>query len=439
MPRKVHNALTPLSVKNAKPGRHADGAGLYLLVKESGARFWVFRFMLKGKTRDVGLSRCPEALELLQGRASDLTLAQARDVAAIYRMKVKAGIDPLAERDLKAAEALTAAQAAKVARITFKAVAEGYIGANEGSWRNDKHRQQWRNTLASYAYPIVGDLPVTEVGTAHVLQILEPIWGEKPETASRLRGRLETILDAAKARGYREGENPARWRGHIAQILPARAKLTRGHHPALPYDRVPAFVLALSKRPATAGLVLEFAILTAARTGEVLKATWEEVDLANAIWTVPAARMKAGKEHRVPLSTRAVEILNEMKPLGREYLFAGAKGGKLSSMAMGMLLRRMHECDLKAGGEGWTDPKLKRLATPHGFRSSFRDWADERTAYPHEMKEMALAHTIGNKAEKAYRRGDLFEKRRRLMADWAAYCASDRAAGANVAPIRGAA
>ncbi len=422
MPKKLTNALTPLAVKNAKPGRHADGGGLYLLVKEGGAKSWVFRFMLKGKTRDVGLSRCPEALELLRGRVGDLTLAQARDVAAIYRMKVKLGIDPLAERDLKAAEALAAAQAAKVAGITFKAAAEDYIKANEGSWRNKKHRQQWRNTLATYVYPVVGELPVADVGTAHVLQIIEPIWASKAETASRIRGRIETILDAAKARGYREGENPARWRGHIAQILPARAKLKRGHHPALPYERVPAFFEALAKRQASAGQALEFTVLTAARTSEVLEAKWEEVDLTKAVWIVPAERMKAGKEHRVPLSPRAVEILKVRRALGDDYLFTGKKGGKLSGMAMAMLIRRMHKSDVKAGGQGWIDPRMKRLATPHGFRSSFRDWADERTAYPHEMKEMALAHTIENKAEKAYRRGDLFEKRRSLMADWMAWC-----------------
>ena len=428
MPRKLNNALTPLAAKNAKPGRYADGGGLNLLVKDSGARSWVYRFMLAGKTRDVGLGAA--------AGAGAISLASARDLASALRLKVKAGVDPLAERQQNAAEALASAQAAKVAGVTFKAVAEAYIAANEGSWRNDKHRQQWGNTLASYVYPVMGDLSVAAVGTAHVLQILEPIWRDKPETASRVRGRIETVLDAAKARGYREGENPARWRGHIAQILPARSRLTRGHHPALPYEALPAFFGALRAREATAALALELAILTAARTSEVLKATWDEVDLAKAIWTVPAERMKGGKEHRVPLSARAVEILQTVKPLGSETLFCGNGGGKLSGMAMAMLLRRMHESDLKGGGAGYLDPKTKRLATPHGFRSSFRDWADERTGYPHEMKEMALAHTIGNKAEAAYRRGDMFDKRRRMMADWAAYCASGGAAGAKVTPIR---
>ncbi|WP_426051722.1 tyrosine-type recombinase/integrase [Brevundimonas sp. SL161] len=402
--------MTPLAVKNAKPGRHADGGGLHLLVKESGARSWVYRFMLKGKARDVGLGAAGPG---------GVSLANARDLAAVLRLKVKAGTDPLAERQQQAAEAVAAAQKATIAGITFKAVAERYIAANEGGWRNDKHRQQWRNTLANYVYPVMGDLPVGDIGTAHVLQILEAIWTEKPETASRVRGRIETVLDAAKARGYRDGDNPARWRGHIAQILPARSRLTRGHHRAMPYADVPAFMAKLRDRQATSALALEFVILTAARTNEVLGATWAEVELDKGLWTIPGARMKAGKEHRVPLSPRAGEILQAVKPLGKDSLFPSDVGGKLSSMAMTMLLRRMDaDC------------------TVHGFRSSFRDWAAECTAYAHEVCEMALAHTIGNKSEAAYRRGDLFEKRRRLMGEWAIYCAHDGVAAATVTPIR---
>jgi integrase len=411
MPRKLHNALDAQTVKHAKPGRHADGGGLYLLVKEGGARSWVYRFMLKGKSRDVGLG---------PAGPGGISLAQARDLATALRLKVKAGIDPLEERQRAEAEAKAAEQAAKVAGVTFKAMAETHIAANRDSWRNAKHRQQWENTLKTYAYPVIGDLPVAEVDTPHVLQILEPIWREKTETASRLRGRIETVLDSAKARGYRQGENPARWRGHLAQILPARTKLSRGHHKAMPYDAIPAFVEQLQKREAVAALALEFAILTAARTGEVIGAEWAEVDLAKAVWTVPAERMKAGKEHRVPLSPRAVEILEETKQLGGQHLFPGAQRAKLSSMAMAMLLRRM-----------------KQDVTVHGFRSAFRDWAAECTGYSHEVAEMALAHTIGNAVERAYRRGDLFEKRRRLMADWATYCASGAPAGGKVTPIRG--
>lgn len=411
MPKKLHNELTPLTVKNAKPGRYADGGGLHLLVKESGARSWVYRFMLKGKSRDVGLGTA--------AGPGKISLTDARDAADELRRKVKAGIDPLEERQREAAEAAAAAQAARIAGITFKAVAEDYIASNEENWRNNKHRQQWRNTLSTYVYPAIGELPVAEVGTAHVLKILEPIWKAKPETASRVRGRVEVILDAAKAREYRTGENPARWRGHIAQILPQRSRLTRGHHKALPYEEIAAFVSRLREREAVAALALEFAILTATRTSEVLEATWNEVDLEKAVWTIPAPRMKAGREHRIPLSPRAVEILESLKPLKKQWLFPSAKGGKLSGMAMSMLLRRM-----------------KIDVTVHGFRSTFRDWAAECTGYAHEVCEMALAHVIGNKAEAAYRRGDLFEKRRRLMADWATYCATPAVTGANVTPLR---
>lgn len=413
MPRKLINALTPLQVKNAKPGRHGDGGGLHLLVKETGARSWVFRFMLRGKARDLGLGAAvgPEAI----------SLADARDKAAEYRRKVKAGIDPLEEREQEAAKALAERQAAQVAGITFKAVAEAYLAANEASWKNEKHRQQWRNTLETYVYPRIGVMPVADIGTKHVLEILEPIWHAKPETASRVRGRIETVLDAAKAREYRQGENPARWRGQIAQILPKRARLSRGHHKAMPYEALPAFVARLRTRQATAALALEFAILTATRTGEVLGATWAEIDLAKALWVIPAIRMKAENEHRVPLSPRAVEILATTKALGSEYAFPSDRGGKLSSMAMTMLLRRMEATD-----------------TVHGFRSSFRDWAGECTSFPREVCEMALSHTITNKAEAAYWRRDLFEKRQRLMEAWANYCGTVKQSSGTVTPIRGA-
>lgn len=420
MPKKISKALTPLAVKNAKPGRHADGDGLHLLVKESGSRSWVYRYMLRGKAHDLGLSRCPEAMALLRRTGGqELTLAQARDVAAIYRLKVKAGIDPLEERQLEEAARAATVQAVKAKGITFRTAAEAYIEANGDSWRNAKHRQQWESTLSTYVYPVVGDLPVCDVATAHVLQIIEPIWKTKAETASRVRGRIETVLDAAKARGYREGENPARWRGHIQQILPKRTRLARGHHKALAYEKVPALVAQLRGRKAVAALALEFTILTATRTGEVLGASWSEVDLDKAVWTIPASRMKAGKEHRVPLSPRAIEILEAMKPLGSPWLFPARRGGALSGMAMSMLLRRM-QVDV----------------TVHGFRSSFRDWSAERTSYAHEVCEMALAHVIGNKAEAAYRRGDMFEKRRRLMEDWAGFCAGERIEGATITPIR---
>lgn len=410
MPRKVHNKLTAQLVKHAKPGRHADGGGLYLLVKPSGARSWVFRFTLNGKTRDIGLG---------SAGPGGLALAQARDARDVLRVKVRAGIDPLEERAQEAIQAAIESEAAKAAQVTFKDVATSYIAANEGSWRNAKHRMQWRNTLETYVYREIGDLPVGDIETKHVLRILEPIWTTKSETASRVRGRIETVLDSAKAQGYRQGENPARWKGHLAQILPARTKLSRGHHKAMPYDEVGAFVERLHKREAVAALALEFTILTAARTGEVLGATWDEIDFENATWIIPAERMKAAKEHRVPLSPRAVEVLEQVKLLGGQYVFPGSRGGMLSSMAMTMLMRRM-----------------KVDVTVHGFRSSFRDWAAEQTGYAYEVAEMALAHTIGSATERAYRRGDLFNKRRRLMEDWARFCQSSDETSAKVTPIR---
>lgn len=408
MPKKISNSLTPLQVKNAKPGRHVDGNGLHLLVKASGARSWVLRFTLHGKTRDVGLSRCPEALVLLaQSGREELSLAQARDLAAIYRLKVRAGIDPLSEREQQAAASRVAQAQDEAAQLTFYDAAQSYLASRESTWRNAKHRQQWHNTLSAYVFPSLGALPVADIGTAEVLAVLEPIWKSKAETANRVRGRMEAIIDAARARGHFSGENPARWRGHLDKILPARQRLSRGHHAAMPYDEAPAFLEQLRAREAVAAMALEFTILTAARTGEVLGATWAEIDFEKRTWTVPALRMKAGREHRVPLSSRAVEVLNETKKLGSDYLFPGQRGGKLSGMAMAMLLRRMGH-----------------VVTVHGFRSSFRDWAAEMTAFPHEVCEMALAHTIANKAEAAYRRGDIFEKRRLLMDGWEEFCSS---------------
>ena len=408
MPKKISNSLTPLQVKNAKPGRHVDGNGLHLLVKASGARSWVLRYTLHGKTRDVGLSRCPEALVLLaQSGREELSLAQARDLAAIYRLKVRAGIDPLSEREQQAAASRVAQAQDEAAQLTFYDAAQSYLASRESTWRNAKHRQQWHNTLSAYVFPSLGALPVADIGTAEVLAVLEPIWKSKAETANRVRGRMEAIIDAARARGHFSGENPARWRGHLDKILPARQRLSRGHHAAMPYDEAPAFLEQLRAREAVAAMALEFTILTAARTGEVLGATWAEIDFEKRTWTVPALRMKAGREHRVPLSSRAVEVLNETKKLGSDYLFPGQRGGKLSGMAMAMLLRRMGH-----------------VVTVHGFRSSFRDWAAEMTAFPHEVCEMALAHTIANKAEAAYRRGDIFEKRRLLMDGWEEFCSS---------------
>lgn len=300
-----------------------------------------------------------------------------------------------------------------------------YIAANEAGWRNAKHRAQWVATLEAYAYPHMGDLPAGAVETAHVMAALEPIWREKPETASRLRGRIEAVLDYAKARGWREGENPARWRGHVANMLPARGKVAKvKHHAALPWREIGGFMATLRAGSGLAARALELAILTAARSGEVLNARWSEIDLEEAVWTVPAERMKAGREHRVPLSAPAVALLRELLPLRDaergDWVFPGARPGRpLSNMALEMLLRRMKRSDL----------------TAHGFRSTFRDWCAEQTAFDRDTAEMALAHVVRDKVEAAYRRGDVFEKRRRLMDEWAAFCAKPPASG-EVVPIR---
>jgi integrase len=301
--------------------------------------------------------------------------------------------------------------------LTFKAAASAYVASHRAAWHNAKHAAQWESTLSTYAYPVIGALSVQAVDTALVLKVLEPIWTTKPETASRVRGRIEAVLDWARARGFRQGENPARWRGHLDNLLPARTKVRAvKHHAALPYDDVPAFMATLRQQEGTAARALEFTILTAGRTGETLGATFPEINTAERAWIVPAGRMKARKEHRVPLSDRAVELVELARAvpgLSDRHIFPGERRDKsLSNMAMLQLLRRMGRDDV----------------TVHGFRSSFRDWAAERTNFPNEVVEMALAHTVSRKVEAAYRRGDLFEKRRRLMAEWAAFCATTKPA-----------
>jgi len=425
--------LTALTVKSAKPGRYGDGNGLYLLVREGGARWWLFRYHVNGKMREMGLGAAPSPASAEKGAVDreTVTLADARERAKALREIVRAGGDPLAQRDADAKAASAAAQQAAVKAMTFRAVANAYLAAHEAGWRNPKHRAQWRATLDTYAMPHMGDLPVSDVMTGHVMAALEAIWTAKPETATRVRGRIEAVLDYAAARGWRSGENPARWRGHVANLLPARGRLARVvHHAALPWEDIAAFLTDLRGRPGMGARALEFTILCAARTNEALGARWGEIDLAEAVWTVPVERMKAGREHRVPLSGAALAILHALLPLrpadddkGAAFLFPGAREGRpLSGMAMLMLLRRMERGDL----------------TAHGFRSSFRDWAAERTSYAREVAEEALAHTLRDKTEAAYRRGDLFEKRRRLMDDWAAFCAKPAAEGGNVTPIRSA-
>ncbi|MBO3274094.1 tyrosine-type recombinase/integrase [Pseudomonas schmalbachii] len=390
--------LNPKQVENlAEPGTYEDGDGLRLVVKVTGRKSWVLRFQLNGKRREMGLGGFP-----------DVSLKAARMAAVDQRKLLSAGIDPMAARDAERERLRVSQQAAAAKSESFKKVAADYIAAHRAGWKSAKHAQQWENTLATYAEPIIGHLSTDEITTAHVLEILQPIWTEKTETASRLRNRIELVLDAAKARGLRAGENPARWRGHLDKLLPKQSKIqVRTHHAALPWQYLPAFMIELVKHDDLTYKAMRLTILTACRTSEVLGATWDEIDDQTRTWTIPAARMKAGKDHRVPLSEAAVNVLNSLPRIaGSPYLFPSIRQGKhLSNMAMLMGLRRIGREDL----------------TVHGFRSTFRDWAAERTHYPREVCEMALAHKIADGAEAAYWRGDIFEKRRALMNDWSCY------------------
>ena len=381
--------LTAVQVKAIKnEGRHPIGDGLYLVV-EGAAKRWAFRFQIAGKRREMGL-----------GPFDEMSLADAHAKAVALKQEARKGVDPIeAKRETKIEE---------VEVPTFGAFADKLVDDLELGFSNEKHRYQWRQTLGDAYCGAIRAKRIDEIDTESVLSVLKPIWMTKQETASRLRGRLEKVLDAAKSKGLRTGENPARWRGHLANLLPRRQKLQRGHQPAMAYNAVPAFVGRLRARDAVAARALEFLILTAARAGEVFGATWGEIDLKAKVWTVPANRMKAGKEHRVPLTGRALEILEGAARLretndAKAFVFPGGRRGRpLSNMAFKQLLVRMGETGF----------------VPHGFRSSFRDWCGECTPFPREVAEAALAHIIGNSVEQAYRRGDALEKRRELMDTW---------------------
>jgi integrase len=391
-PGKVAKATAPAG----KTTLLADGNGLYLRIGPTGAKSWVLRYMAGRKSHDMGL-----------GSLALIGLREARERALQQRRLLRLeGIDPIEKRRAERQVAMIEAASA----MTFKNCAEAYIAAHKAGWKNPKHAAQWPSTLQTYVYPIFGDLPVQAVDVGLVTKAIEPIWSTKPETASRVRGRIESVLDWATVRGYREGENPARWRGHLEKLLPPRRKVAAvEHHAALAYPELSAFMADLRHREGAAARALEFAILTAARTGEVLGATWSEIDLESHLWTIPGGRMKAGREHRVPLSDAVLEILTQLDRTG-DLLFPGQRPGRpLSDMALLMLLRRMGRGDL----------------TAHGFRSTFSDWCAEQTNFPSEVREMALAHTVGDKVEAAYRRGDLFEKRRQLSQTWARYCFPD--------------
>jgi integrase len=393
MARKI-NQLSALKVSAAKePGRYADGGGLYLQVGPAGTKSWIFRFKANGRTRDMGL-----------GPIATINLANAREMAANCRANRLRGIDPIEARKSERAETELAAARA----MTFDQCRDTYIEAHEAGWRNEKHRQQWRNTLQAYVTPVFGKMPVQAIDVALVMKVLEPIWSTKPETASRVRGRIESVLDWARARGYRTGENPARWRGHLDDLLPRPSKVRRvQHHAALPYSKVGAFMAKLREQKGGAARALEFIILTAARSGEGRGAKWSEID--GAIWTVPPERMKREREHRVPLSRAALAILSKAKSVARgDLVFPGQESDKpISDTALAKVLGRV----------GYGD------VTIHGFRSTFRDWVAETTNFPREVAEMALAHAVSDEVEAAYRRGDLFNKRVKLMDTWAAFCA----------------
>jgi len=376
--------LTDVLVKSTrlKPGRHSDGGGLYLNVTPTGSKSWLFMWAVGGKRREMGMGAYPA-----------IPLSKARAKAGDARQAVAEGRDPIAEK-------------AKEEEPTFSECVEQFLTSMEGQWRNEKHRAQWRMTLTEYCKPIQAK-KVSEITVDHVLKVLKPIWSTKSETASRLRGRIERVLGYAKAKGWREGENPAAWKENLGNILPARQKLTRGHHAAMKYDEVPAFAAKLRTHDAMAARALEFLILTASRSGEVLEATWDEIDLQAKVWTVPKERMKAGREHRVPLTDTAVAILDAISTAAKEgYVFPGQKKDRpLSNMSMAMLMRRM---------------KFTAY-TVHGFRSAFRDWAGDRTSFPRELAEAALAHVVGDETERAYRRSDAIAKRRKLMEAWEKY------------------
>jgi len=388
-------AITVASKK--KPGYYNDGAGLYLQVSKSGSKSWVFRFMLNGKAREMGL-----------GSVLAVPLEAARKKADACRALLDAKLDPIEVRN---ADDQTK-RLAKLQSLTFRQCAEQYIDSHKAGWRNVKQADQWLSSLKTYAFETIGDIPVQNVDETLVMNILQPIWPTKTETATRVRSRIELVLDWARARKYRDGENPARWRGHLDKLLPKRSKVKQvRHHPALPYAELPTFLSELRERQGVAPRALEFTILTAARISEVVNATWEEFDLKAKTWAVPGSRMKSGRPHRVPLSDPALAVLKklqaEVEPGG--FVFPGWKTGRpLTGMACLKLLKE----DMKRDG-----------FTVHGFRSSFRDWAAEQTNYPRDVAEAALAHVISDKTEAAYRRGDLFEKRAKLMKDWARHCA----------------
>ncbi len=380
-------------------------AGLHWQITPGGSGSWALRVTIGGKRRWVGLGAYPE-----------VRLGDARDRAREIKAQIAAGVDPLAERH--------AAKAAlrREAGMTFGQAVEEYLSAKLDEFRNEKHKKQWRSTLDTYAAPVIGKMQVKDLTVQDVLAVLSPIWTDKTETASRLRGRIENVLAWSTVHGYREGDNPARWKGNLDAIMPKPGKVARkGNHPAIKIDDAPRWFKALRQRGGTGSRALEFIALTAVRSQEVRGARWSEIDLDAAMWTIPADRMKMDREHRVPLTEAAVALLKAL-PRGKNPLvFPAVRGGELSDATLSATMKRLHAADVASGGAGFVDAKSKRPAVPHGLRSTFRDWAAERTDFPGDMAEIALAHRVGNAVEAAYRRGDMVEKRRGMMKAWAEF------------------
>ena len=436
MPKKAKE-LTATQVRRLtdKPGLHAVGgvSGLLLKVTKTGATSWVLRYS-SGEQRTTASGKAYAVRhDMGLGPFPEVTLAQARDAAREAKQQIREGIDPVAER--KAARDATRAAQAK--RKTFEQVARECHHVKAQEFRSEKHRADWISSLERYAFEKLGSLPVDAIELPHVKDVLDPIWTSKTETATRLRQRIESVLTFATVSGYREGENPARWAGNLEVALPAPKKITKVRHmPALPWRRVPEFMTALREREGIGARALEFAILTAARSGEVRGAKWSEIDLEARTWTVPAERIKAGRAHTVPLADDAVTLLEALPRMeGSDLLFTAPRGGPVSDMTLSATVKRMHKASVDAGGEGWTDADTGRPVVPHGFRSSFKEWARQNTAYPDEVSELALAHVNNDATRAAYARGALLEKRARLMADWAQYLAGQNIAG-DVVSIR---
>lgn len=414
MPKKAKELSAAEVRRLAHPGRggnhnFAVGGvdGLNLQVTPSGARSWILRATMKGKRHQIGLGPFP-----------DVTLAQARDRARAVKEQIWQGIDPLAEKR----------------RMTFAQAMEKTLDARTAEFRNEKHKKQWRSTLDRYAVPVLGDMPVADIDVNDVLRALEPIWTDKTETASRLRGRIEAVIAWAAVSGHRTGDNPARWRGNLDAVLAKPGKVAKvKHYPAVSLTDAADWFADVRSRDGMATRALEFLALTAARSGEVRGATWEEIDLDAGLWIVPAERMKAGREHRVPLTAEAVALLSALPRMqGSPFVFPAARGGQLSDMALSACMRRINE----ARGGGYLDARSGRPAVPHGLRSTFRDWATERTDYERDLAETGLAHNVGSAVERAYRRSDMIEKRRAMMAAWARFLTGET--GATVVPMEAA-